>query len=432
VGSADQQPDEGHEELSASRLSFKLKAFAQGSGLEERTPNPIEINLKSSRPQARPVLSAANHGKREEGGMRLRVMMSLIALFALWAWLDGRAQTDGPIVRGAHRFEKVAEGIYYTTASGTMNVGANSPIILTDDEALVIDSQITPAAGRALVADLKAVTSKPVRYVVDSHYHYDHAFGNQVFVPGAEVIGHDNTRRRLLTNVMEQYTYLNSVQPVPARVDALKQRIAQEPDPQQKAALERQVANSLAYLEQVKEVRVTPPNLTFDQTMTLYRGTREIRLFYLGRGHTDTDVVVFLPKERIVCTGDLMESVVSYMGDSYPEDWIATLERLKGLDFDTVMPGHGVVFKGKEKITAFQKYLRDVITQVTTLRKQGLSAEDAAQKVDVTAYRNEFASIRGVGIDVAAVRRIYQLADHAEPGGFAPPDPPSPSLAGTP
>jgi glyoxylase-like metal-dependent hydrolase (beta-lactamase superfamily II) len=148
--------------------------------------------------------------------------------------------------------------------------------------------------------------------------------------------------------------------------------------------------------------------------MTLYRAGREIRLLYLGRGHTDTDVVVYLPRERIVCTGDLMESVVSYMGDSFPEDWIATLDRLKTIDFDTVMPGHGVVFKGKTKIEAFQKYLRDVITQVTALRTQGLSAEAAAQKVDVTAYASEFASIRGVGIDAAAVRRIYQLADHPE------------------
>jgi cyclase len=179
--------------------------------------------------------------------------------------------------------------------------------------------------------------------------------------------------------------------------------------------LERQVANSLAYLEQVKEIKVTPPNLTFDASMTLYRGGREMRILYLGRGHTDTDVVVYLPKERIVCTGDLMESIVSYMGDSYPEEWIATLERLKEIDFDTVMPGHGVVFKGKSKITAFQKYLRDVITQVTALRSQGMSADDAARKVDVTAYRDEFASIRGVGIDVAAVRRIYQLAEHPEP-----------------
>lgn len=347
--------------------------------------------------------------------MRVRVTFAFVALFAGWIWLDGRAQTNAPVVSGAHRFEKVTDGVYYATASGTMNVGSNSPIIVNDDEALVIDSEITPAAARAIVADLKAVTSKPVRYVVDSHYHYDHAFGNQIFIADAQVIGHDSTRRRMLGNVMEQFTFLNSVQRVPATVDALKQRIAQEADPQQKAALERQVANSLAYLEQVKEVKVTPPNLTFDQTMTLYRGGREIRLLYLGRGHTDTDVVVYLPKERIVCTGDLMESIVSYMGDSYPEEWIATLERLKALDFDTVMPGHGVVFKGKTKITAFQSYLKDVLTQVTALRKQGLNAEDAAQKVDVTKYRDEFASIRGVGIDAAAVRRIYQLADHPEP-----------------
>lgn len=348
--------------------------------------------------------------------MRVRVTFAFVALFAVWIWLDGRAQTNAPLVSGAHRFEKVTDGVYYATASGTMNVGSNSPIIVNDDEALVIDSEITPAAARALVADLKAVTSKPIRYVVDSHHHYDHAFGNQVFASDAQVIGHDNTWRRLSTNeTLQQYTFRNSVESVPARVEALKQRIAQETDPQQKAALERQIANSLGYVEQVKEVKVTPPNLTFDQTMTLHRGGREIRIVYLGRGHTDTDVVVFLPKERIVCTGDLMESIVSYMGDSYPEEWIATLERLKALDFDTVMPGHGVVFKGKTKIEAFQKYLRDVITQVTALRKQGLSAEDAAKKVDVTAYRNEFASIRDVGIDPAAVRRIYQLADHPEP-----------------
>jgi cyclase len=347
--------------------------------------------------------------------MRGWVTCAFVAVFAGLIWVKGGAQAGDSVVQGAHRFEKVADGVFYATASGTMNVGANSPIIVSGDEALVIDSEITPAAARALVADLTAVTNKPVRYVIDSHYHYDHAHGNQVFMRDAQVIGHDNTRRRMQTNVLEQYTYLTSVQPIPARVAALKERIAKEADPQQKATLERQVANSLAYLEQVKETVVTPPAVTFDKTMTLYRGGREMRLIYLGRGHTDTDVVVYLPKERIVCTGDLMESVVSYMGDSYPDEWIATLDRLKALDFDTVMPGHGVVFKGKGKIEAFQKYLRDVITQVTALKKQGLSADDAAPKIDVTAYRNEFVSIRGVGVDVAAVRRIYQLADHPEP-----------------
>jgi glyoxylase-like metal-dependent hydrolase (beta-lactamase superfamily II) len=296
-----------------------------------------------------------------------------------------------------------------------MTVGANSPIIVTDTEAIIIDSEITPAAARALVADLKAITDKPVRYVIDSHYHYDHAHGNQIFAPEVQVIGHENTRRRMLTNVLEQYTYLTSVEPVPARVAALRQRISAETDPQQKAALERQVANSLSYLEQVKETRVTPPNVTLDRKMTLFRGGREIQLLYFGRGHTDTDVVVYLPKERIVCTGDLMESVISYMGDAYAEEWPATLDRLMALDFDTVMPGHGVVFKGKARIQSFQRYVREVLKQATDLKKAGVSAEAAALRIDMTAFAPDFPQIRAAGIDPAAVRRIYALADHPEP-----------------
>jgi glyoxylase-like metal-dependent hydrolase (beta-lactamase superfamily II) len=136
---------------------------------------------------------------------------------------------------------------------------------------------------------------------------------------------------------------------------------------------------------------------------------------YLGRGHTDTDVVVFLPRERIVASGDLMESQISYMGDSYPDEWPATLEKLRALDFDTVMPGHGVVFKGKSKIEAFEGYVREVSRQSIEFRKQGLTAEQAAAKIDVTRFSGEFPSIRGAGIDPAGVRRVYKLADSPEP-----------------
>jgi glyoxylase-like metal-dependent hydrolase (beta-lactamase superfamily II) len=140
----------------------------------------------------------------------------------------GARQTNAPIVSGAHRFEKVADGIFYATASGTMSVGSNSPIIVSGDEALVIDSETSPAAGRALVADVKAVTPKPVRVVVDSHYHYDHAFGNQVFGPEVEIIGHDNTWLRLSTNeTLEQFTFKRSLERVPPAVEAFKKELAQ-------------------------------------------------------------------------------------------------------------------------------------------------------------------------------------------------------------
>ena len=347
--------------------------------------------------------------------MRARVTAIFLLFTASWLWLDAGAQSGGPIVSGAHRFEKVAEGIYYATASGTMTVGANSPIIVTDTEAMVIDSQITPAAARALVADLKAITDKPVKYVIDSHYHYDHAHGNQIFAPDVQVIGHENTRTRMLTNVLEQYTYLTSVEPIPARVATLRERIGKETDAQQKALLERQVGNALAYLEQVKETKVTPPNVTLERKMTLFRGGREIQILFFGRGHTDTDVVVYLPRERIVCTGDLMESVLSYMGDAYVDEWPATLDRLMTLDFDTVMPGHGVVFKGKGHIEAFQRYLRDLLKQTRDLKAAGVPADAAAARVDMRAFATDFPQIRAAGVDPAAVRRIYALADRPEP-----------------
>src|SRR5215471_7402766 len=119
-----------------------------------------------------------HHRHLRGGGMRLTVAVALGAVLPVSLLVTGRAQTGGPIVSGAHRFEKVADGVYYATAAGTMNVGANSPILVNEREAIVIDSEITPAAARALAADLKAITDKPIRYVIDSHYHYDHAFGN--------------------------------------------------------------------------------------------------------------------------------------------------------------------------------------------------------------------------------------------------------------
>ena len=109
-----------------------------------------------------------------------------------------------------------------------------------------------------------------------------------------------------------------------------------------------------------------------------------------------------------------MESVISYMGDAYAEEWPATLDRLMALDFDTVMPGHGVVFKGKGHIEAFQRYLRDVLKQATELKKAGVAAEAAAPRIDMRAFAPDFPQIRAAGIDPAAVRRIYALADRPE------------------
>ena len=163
--------------------------------------------------------------------------------------------------------------------------------------------------------------------------------------------------------------------------------------------------------EELKEIKPTPPGTTYSTTKVLNLGGREVRLLFLGRGHTNGDTVVFLPNEKIVCTGDLMESQLAYMGDAQFDEWISTLDALKKLDFATDLPGHGAPFQDKDLITAYQKYLRDLTTQVAALRKQGRSAEMAAQEVDLTAYARYFPQIQGRGADLRGVRRMYAWMD---------------------
>jgi glyoxylase-like metal-dependent hydrolase (beta-lactamase superfamily II) len=198
---------------------------------------------------------------------------------------------------------------------------------------------------------------------------------------------------------------------LPARIAALKKQLASERDAQAVATLESQLRVELELVEGLKEIRPTPPNTVFSTSLTLFRGQREIRLLFLGRGHTSGDVVVYLPRERIVATGDLLQSAVPYMGDGFFDEWVATIDAVKKLDFNVVLPGHGAAITDRATVDAFQGYLRDLTAQAVGLRKTGLTAEQAAERVDLTAYKTHFPVIQGPGADVRAVRRIYAWMD---------------------
>jgi glyoxylase-like metal-dependent hydrolase (beta-lactamase superfamily II) len=328
--------------------------------------------------------------------------------------LAATTQSNYPVTTGkAYKFEKIAEGVYYATATGTMVTGSNNVAIIGNRDVLVVDTGTTPAAARAFVEDLKAITSKPVRYVVNTHFHYDHTDGNQVYAGKADIIAHEYVRQAIQTlNVLEREPYKTSqLINVPLRIDSLKKQISEARDAATRAGLEQQLKVAQEGWEQLKEIKPTPPNLTYQKKKVINLGGREVQLLFLGRGHTNGDTVVFLPKEKIVCSGDLMESQIAYMGDAQFDEWIQTLEALKKLDFQTDLPGHGAPFTDKGLITAFQGYLRDLIKQGGDLRKQGVSPEDAAQRVNLTAYKNWFPQIQGPGADLRALWRLYQWMD---------------------
>src|ERR1051326_2435443 len=337
------------------------------------------------------------------------VMSVLLALL-----LAAIPQSNYPVTSGkAYKFEKIADGVYYATATGTMVTGSNNVAIIGDRDVLVVDTGTTPAAARAFIEDLQKINTKPVRYVVNTHFHYDHTDGNQVYAGKADIIAHDYVRQAIQTlNVLEREPYKTSqLINVPNRIDSLKEQITQARDAATRAGLEQQLKVAQEGWEKLKEIKPTPPNVTYQKNKTINLGGREVQLLFLGRGHTNGDTVVFLPKEKIACSGDLMESQIAYMGDAQFEEWIQTLEALKRLDFKTDLPGHGAPFTDKGLITEFQSYLRDVVAQATKLRAQGVSAEDAAKRVDLTAHAKAFPDIQGPGAEVRGIRRVYAWMD---------------------
>ena len=340
--------------------------------------------------------------------MKRRLFLALALVISTTA--PGRTQSPSPIVTGkAYKFEAVASGVYYATSTGAMVTGSNNVAVIGDRDVLVVDTGTSPAAARAFIDDLNLVTTKRVRYVVNTHFHYDHTDGNQVYAGKADIIAHDYVKYAIeKLDVLHREPYLTSqLTNVPARVEALKKRIADERDPQQKGTLERQLAVAQQGWEELKEIRPTPPNVTYSTKKTVNLGGREVQMLFLGRGHTNGDTVVYLPKEKIVATGDLMESQIAYMGDAQFDEWIATLEALKKLEWNLDLPGHGAPFSDKSRVTAFQGYLSDLVTQGRALKQQGRTVDETARLVDLTKYKEVFPQIQGPGADIRGVRRLY-------------------------
>jgi len=342
--------------------------------------------------------------------MRTRFTLLLVGIAAS-AVMFGYAQTP-PAPQAAHRFQQIAPGVYSAMATGTLNVGSNSCVIVNQDEVLIVDSHISPESARVLLREIKTITDKPVRFLVNTHFHFDHANGNQVFTAPVDIVGHEFTRRKLLGDVLATGTiFAESLAGLPGQIDQLKQRAAAEQDAAAKARLEQQVRVQQAYAEQVKEVKPTPPNVTLSDHLTLFRGDREIRLIHLGRAHTAGDVVVFLPRERVVCTGDMLVAGISNLSDGYVNEWPDTIEKLRALDFTDVVPGHGDPWKGKEKIDHWQAYLRDIWQQASKLHDQKVPAADAAKRIDMTAHKNHYPTITAPGVAPIGVVRMYDVMD---------------------
>jgi cyclase len=343
----------------------------------------------------------------------LLALAPILLSLQLPAYVVAQAAPPGSGYEGdAFEFERIRDDVYIGMGTGSLTVMSNAAIVINEDDVLVVDSHVSPAGAHALLQELKRITPKPVRYVVNSHYHFDHSHGNQVYGPEVEIIGHEYTRQALESGIsLQGRTFARFLAPIPGRVESMRAQLDTTSNPAAREELAARLSVQENFLAATNAVEPTPPNVTLERQLTLFRGGREIRMEFLGRGHTAGDVIVYLPEERVVMTGDLLYGGLSYMGNAYIPDWIETLEKLKELDFDVILPGHGPPVRDRAVIDNFQAYLRDLWAQILELHAAGVPAAEAAARIDMRSHSENYPQIRSIGVDLDAVERAYELLD---------------------
>jgi cyclase len=309
---------------------------------------------------------------------------------------------------------KLAEGVYGFVWRNPLQdpIEGNALFVINDRDVLVVDTGLLPSSAKRMAAELRRLTAKPVRYVVNTHWHDDHHNGNQVYRelwPGVEFIAHRNTRADMYAHT---YDVRDEDLANMARDEAKYARWAATGKDDDGKPLEdrrRRRAAELAamYHETVPEfrtIRNTPPELTLTDELVLHRGDRRIEIRWLGRGNTRGDLVVFLPRERIAATGDLLVNPVPFGIGSYYADWIAALERLDSLDATVLFPGHGAIQRDRTYLHQVQGLLRALVDSAKAVVADGGTLDDARRRITLSDWKRTLAG------DHAARQRVFDGA----------------------
>ena len=303
---------------------------------------------------------------------------------------------------------KVDEGVYMIRhpddPTGFPN--GNTTVIIGEREVLVVDSCYQPSETRKDITQIRQWTDKPVRYLLNTHWHGDHVMGNNTYweaFPQLAIIAHVETQKQIEGYVSSFLgRYLKTTTDMRQRLETGK---AEDGKPLTEEA-RKKLQETLRAREQVhtefKDFVKRTPNLSFDQELNLDLGNREVQIKFLGRGNTKGDAVVYLPNEKILIAGDLLDHPVPYLGGGFPSELVKTLQKMTQLDVQTIVPGHGDVLRGSYAKTYLGQvidFVQTVVSQVSQeVYRRGNSPRnlDAVREavmnaIDVGAWRQKFA-----------------------------------------
>jgi cyclase len=268
---------------------------------------------------------------------------------------------------GYFRLEQLADGVYAAIVhDGTGAVG-NAAFVDLGDKTLVFDTFQSFVAAADLRQAAEEITGNPVSVVVNSHWHNDHVLGNQAF-RDAVIVSTAKTRVLMMERVN---AFLEMAKARPDYPQILRKHLKESMEEPFRRELEVNIGDVDHVAAHVHQYELTLPNFCFHHQLTIHGSRRTVELCCLGGGHTDSDVFLYLPKERIAMMGDLVSAGYHPMlKHGNPFEWIQILEQVSKLDIDVLVPGHGGVTT-KEQISCVQNYLETLLSLAEERLKQG-------------------------------------------------------------
>jgi glyoxylase-like metal-dependent hydrolase (beta-lactamase superfamily II) len=242
----------------------------------------------------------------------------------------------------------------------------------------------------SLVAQIRnRITTKPIQYVVNSHFHWDHTQGTPAYkriAPHADVLASTATRRLLSENGAARLK--DSLEEARKNLESYKEKLASSRSGAERSYYQSMVSQTAAYIKEMRDYEPELPNITFDRHLVIHDPAHELRLAFRGRGHTGGDIVVFCPQKKLIATGDLLHGFLPYMGDSYPLEWPRTLYSIAGLRFEHVLPGHGPVQHTRDRLYQMAAYIEEATEGVVRGRRAGRSAEQLAKEITPSSLKS--------------------------------------------
>jgi glyoxylase-like metal-dependent hydrolase (beta-lactamase superfamily II) len=301
----------------------------------------------------------------------------------------------------SYRVERLGDGVYailrHVAPGGASD--SNVLIVINEADVVVVDSGILPSSARDAVAEIRKLTPLPVSYLVNTHWHSDHHYGNHVYreaYPGVEIVQHPRTRELVVEDdipSLEKNLEVEYPQVVERLKSALATGVRSNGEPvtdEQRASFEVSLELYRTFLEEMGSTPVVPGTLTVPGELTLHRGRRRIDIRFLGRGNTPGDLIVHLPDDGIVATGDLVVHPIPFAFFSHLGEWPETLRALRAIEAAIILPGHGDVMHDWDFLDSLIPLIESTWAQVQASVAAGADLDTTYAGVDVNAFREAF------------------------------------------